>query len=422
MDTHSKRIPALDGAALLPQVMLGDAGAPDSTEQVLTDALRSLREHLGMEVAFIAEFADQRRVFRQVDAGSAPVPIRVGGGDPLDASYCQRVVDGRLPGLIHDAQELPAALELPVTRALPVGAHLSVPIRFRDGSLYGTLCCFSRHADHSLNARDLGMMRVFADFTARQLEHEVRQCRERQAMLERVQSVLDDNRFSIVYQPIVHVREHRIIGYEALTRFAATPVRPPDQWFREAGQVGLQGELEVAVIAKALEVLEELPAGTYLSLNVSPATLLTRRLGPIIESSRPQRIVLEVTEHDSIVDYAEFGAVLQPLRDRGLILAVDDAGAGYSSFRHILTLKPDLIKLDISLTRDIDSDPARRALAVALIRFAEETGSKIVAEGVETQAELDTLRSLRVNKAQGYLLGRPQPFERLATSLQVGTG
>nr|WP_247655455.1 EAL domain-containing protein [Stutzerimonas frequens] len=95
-------------------------------------------------------------------------------------------------------------------------------------------------------------------------------------------------------------------------------------------------------------------------------------------------------------------------------LAVDDAGAGYASFRHILKLKPDVIKLDASLIRNVDSDTGCRALAAALIRFAEETGCKVVAEGVETQEELAMLRRLEVNKAQGYLLGRPAPLGPLA--------
>lgn len=111
---------------------------------------------------------------------------------------------------------------------------------------------------------------------------------------------------------------------------------------------------------------------------------------------------------------------LSSLRQRGLRLAVDDAGAGYASFRHILKLKPDVIKLDSSLVAAIDKDGGIRALAAALIRFAEETGSKVVAEGVETEQELQVLRQLKVNKAQGYLLGRPGPLETLKTTFLCG--
>lgn len=122
-------------------------------------------------------------------------------------------------------------------------------------------------------------------------------------------------------------------------------------------------------------------------------------------------IVLEITEHSTVQDYDKLEYTLRPLRARGMRLAVDDAGAGHSSFRHILRLQPEYIKLDISLTRNIDADPARRALAAALIGFASETGSELIAEGVETEAELATLRALGIHKAQGYLLGRPGTFE-----------
>jgi EAL domain-containing protein (putative c-di-GMP-specific phosphodiesterase class I) len=121
--------------------------------------------------------------------------------------------------------------------------------------------------------------------------------------------------------------------------------------------------------------------------------------------------MLEITEHDVIEEYLNIDEVLRVLRKRGVRIAVDDAGAGYASFRHILKLAPDLIKLDTSITRGIDGNRAGRALASALIRFAQETGSAIVAEGVETAAELRTLRVLGVTSVQGYLLGRPAPLE-----------
>lgn len=407
--------------SLLADIILpGSRGTrhDDEPGRILDEALQSLRRHLGMEIAFISEFVDDQRVFRYVDSDTAPARIQPGESGPLDESYCQRVIDGRLPELIHDATKLPAALDLAATMAFPVGAHLSVPVRFRDGSLYGTLCCFSTVPDQSLSQRDLNMMRVFADFTGRQLERDVIRQREFQTSLRRVQSVLDNQAFSMVFQPIVLLREHRIVGYEALTRFSATPARSPDKWFAEAAKVGLQAKLELAAIDKALQVLDALPADTYLSFNVSPDTLWSEKLLPMLEPIALNRIVLEVTEHVSIPDYGKFKAVLAPLRERGVTLAVDDAGAGYASLRHILKLKPDIIKLDNSLTSNIDTDPDSRALAMALIQFARESGSKIIAEGVETQSQLDVLRQLKVSKAQGYLLGHPMPLERLQTSLE----
>jgi EAL domain-containing protein (putative c-di-GMP-specific phosphodiesterase class I) len=339
----------------------------------------------------------------------------VGGADPLEASYCQRIVDGRLPELIQDATAVPAAMELRVTRALPVGAHLSVPIKLKDGSVYGTFCCFSFTPDLSLNQRDLGMMRVFADLAADVIERNLEKGKQRDEKAKRIQSVISGDGLSIVYQPIINVAQDKVVGFESLTRFSATPLRGPDVWFNEAASVGMGAQLEMRAVELAMAALDSLPKDVYLSFNVSPEALINGDLRRVLEGMPLERLVLEVTEHATIDEYSELTNALAPLRTQGLRLAVDDAGAGFASFRHILRLQPDIIKLDMSLTRDIDTDAARRALASALIRFAHETGSKIVAEGVETASELRVLRSLGVNKVQGYFLGRPAP---LANALQ----
>jgi EAL domain-containing protein (putative c-di-GMP-specific phosphodiesterase class I) len=334
----------------------------------------------------------------------------VGASDPLDHSYCQLIADGRLPQLIHNASDIPLARALPVTTDLPVGAHLSIPIYFSDGSIFGTFCCFSTASDYTLVERDLATMQIFAEFTGKHLERQIAAKRIHDQMAQRVQSAIDTHSFAIVYQPIYDFAAERIVGFEALARFTDLPVRAPNIWFDEAERVGLVEALEMTVIEKAIQSLEHLPRNIYLSLNVSPATVSSGAIVRALRNAPLERIVLELTEHVSIPDYAHLSQVLQPLRQQGARLAVDDAGAGYASFRHILQLEPDLIKLDISLTRDIDTDRTRRALAAALIRFAEETGSLIIAEGVETEAELNVLRQLRINEAQGYLIGRPMPL------------
>jgi EAL domain-containing protein (putative c-di-GMP-specific phosphodiesterase class I) len=381
-----------------------------SIGEMLTDALAAVRNHLRMEVAFIGEFREGRRVFRQLEGRYQAFELAVGEGGPLAESYCQRIVDGRLPELIRNAAELKEALALPATQALPVGAHMSVPIRFSDGSLYGTFCCFSRQPDHSLDESDLNTLRLFARFAGKLLERHALSERQRAEALERVQRVIDRRDFRSVYQPIFHLADDRLIGYEALARFRPEPYRTPDVWFDEAGAVGLRTQLELMLLRSALEALPSIAHDVYLSLNVCPSALLDGRVVELLAEQPLHRLMLEVTEHTSIVDYSPIGAMLEPLRQRGLRLAVDDAGAGYASFRHILRLKPDVIKLDRSLISNVDSDTDRFAMAAALIRFAEQTGSKIVAEGVETPAELGALRRLHVDNAQGYLLGMPQPL------------
>ncbi|ATG75842.1 diguanylate phosphodiesterase [Zobellella denitrificans] len=384
-----------------------------SSHEIVMETLHSVRTLLGMEVAFVSVFTGGRRVFRYVDSQGGATPVRVGASDPLEESYCQRVVDGRLPELIQDATQIPEALTLPATMALPVGAHLSIPIRFSDGQVYGTFCCFSTFPDSTLNDRDIRAMRLFAEMIGKLLERQVAEEEACNQLVTRLRAVIDEELFSMVYQPIIRVDQHKVVGYEALARFSAEPVRSPDQWFNEAAEVGLQEELELAVIKKALQGLAHLPEDTYLSLNVSPETLLKGSVASVLEGYPFERLMLEVTEHVSVTDYSLIATVLVPMRQRGLRLAVDDAGAGFASFRHILKLQPDVIKLDVSLIRRIDTDTGCRAFTAAIVRFAEETGSKVVAEGVETDAELNALRKLKVNKAQGYLLGRPTPIEAL---------
>ncbi|HLO92711.1 MAG TPA: EAL domain-containing protein [Burkholderiaceae bacterium] len=378
----------------------------------LERALSAIRTHLDMEVAFISEFVDGHRVFRHVDARSADAPVKVGASDPLEDSYCQRVVDGRLPELITDACLNAEALTLAATRALPVGAHLSVPIRLADGRIYGTFCCFSRLADPTLTQRDLDMMRVFAQMAADEIQDELSALEARRALEDRIEAVCSAGGLSMVYQPIVDVASARIGGFESLARFSPLPLRSPDVWFAEAALVGRAIELETKAIRLALAALKQLPPDIYLTVNTSPETIVHGHFAAVLEGHPLDRIVVEVTEHQAVERYEDIAAVMLPLQSQGLRVAIDDAGAGYASFRHILNLHPNIVKMDYSITHRIDSDRSRRALAAAMHGFASETGCNIVAEGVETPAELETLRDLGIVKAQGYHLGRPMPLEQ----------
>lgn len=385
--------------------------ANDSNPNLIADILHTLRTTLDMEVAFVSEFTEGRRVFRYVDTEPNFSPISVGQSDPVDESYCQRVVDGRLPELITDATLIPECLSIAATKLLPVGAHLSVPITLSNGNLYGTLCAFSRQPDHHLSQTELQLMRLFAQLTSTLIEKELIHIQALVDIRARIQGVIEQNLFETHYQPIFKIATGSIVGHEALTRFKAEPKRTPDQWFNEAIDLGLDTELEKATMKLALQGLNYFPSDTYISINISPSTILAGVLTEVLKNHDLSRIVLEVTEHNSVNDYEEVAKQLNPLRKRGLRLAVDDAGAGYASFKHILKLKPDVIKLDKSVIDQIDTDQGYYALAAALIRFAEEMDIKIVAEGVETESQLGALRNLNVNKVQGYLLGRPQPIQ-----------
>lgn len=225
--------------------------------------------------------------------------------------------------------------------------------------------------------------------------------------VRRITQVLAGGALGMVYQPIIDLDSGTVVGKEALARFDCEPRQTPDIWFAEAADVGLAIELELLAISLALERLPDLAPDQYLSLNTSPTTAAAPALHELLWRSGYDRIVLEITEHAKVLDYDVLRDALDELRAHGVRLAVDDAGAGFASLQHILLLRPDVIKLDISLTRSIDSDPVRRALALALVSFANELGATIVAEGIETIDEMRAVQALGVRCGQGYFLGRP---------------
>lgn len=219
-----------------------------------------------------------------------------------------------------------------------------------------------------------------------------------------VQAILDAAAFTPFFQPIVEFHTGAVIGYEALSRFGNGI--SPDAVFALAVRAGLGIELETATLSAALEAATILPPGAYLSLNASPALIGSGALRALL-SECERGIVLEVTEHVVIDDYPALRHELAGLGPT-VRLAVDDAGAGYASLRHILELAPDFVKLDIGLIRGIDADHARQALIAGMGYFAVKRKLRLIAEGIETTAELKALRGLAVGYGQGYLLGRPQ--------------
>jgi len=231
----------------------------------------------------------------------------------------------------------------------------------------------------------------------------------RHEKLVRIERALRDDALSMVYQPIMSLDEHAMKGYEALTRFSMMPLRPPNVWFQEADEVGLGVELELKAVVLATKALEHVPDDVFISVNTSPQTATSDGFADVLDPGPLNRLVIELTEHAVVDDYDALSEALSPLRARGMRLAVDDTGSGFSSLRHILTLRPDIIKLDLALTRHIHADPVRRALASALTSFAGEIDATLVAEGIESDDELQTLRRLGIGWGQGFFLGRPGP-------------
>ena len=233
-------------------------------------------------------------------------------------------------------------------------------------------------------------------------------------IVARVRAALEDpGVLTVVFQPVFDITRMRIVGVEALSRFGADPAAPPDVWFAEAEAVGRRQELEMAALGRAFDVLVDLPSALFFSVNASPETILGDEFRALIGMTTGKRLVVEITEHAVVEDYDAIARVTEEIRKSGGRLAVDDVGAGFASLRHILRLSPDVIKIDRSLTSGVDRDTGARALSRALIAFAAAIDGTVVAEGIERQEELETLRDLGVGFGQGHYLARPMPMSDL---------
>lgn len=225
-----------------------------------------------------------------------------------------------------------------------------------------------------------------------------------------IERIMAHDAVRIVLQPVFNLATGAIRGFEALARFPGD-AHSPDWWFNRAYAVGLGVELELHTIAKAVALLARIPEPYRLAVNVGPTVVVDERFAGLFDQIDVRRVTLELTEHDAIEDYPLLLSALQSLRDRGLKLSVDDAGNGYAGLSHIRKLLPDAIKLDRDLTTGIDGDPARAALAYALVAFAAQTDAFIIAEGIERQEEADAVLAIGIEFGQGHLLGRPAPLE-----------
>jgi diguanylate cyclase (GGDEF)-like protein/PAS domain S-box-containing protein len=221
-----------------------------------------------------------------------------------------------------------------------------------------------------------------------------------------IQDVLEDpHAITIVYQPIMDLRTGRAVGYESLSRFNRLPRRGPDVWFAQAHRCGLGYALEAKAIAAALAA-QARPPGTYLTVNLSPSSLLSDEVLRVLPD-RLDDLVVEITENELVSGDPAINDALAALRARGARLAVDDTGAGYAGLIHILRLQPDIIKLDRTLTTGVDTDPAKAPLISSFVRYARDIDATVCAEGVETLQELEHLADLDIGYGQGYFIARP---------------
>jgi EAL domain-containing protein (putative c-di-GMP-specific phosphodiesterase class I) len=240
-------------------------------------------------------------------------------------------------------------------------------------------------------------------------ETAVRAATLRQPRFERVRSLIRASEFDVEFQPIVGLAADRVVGVEAVARFGGEPRRSSGAWFGDAVSVGLGTELDMAVAQEALRVLPTLPRGVDLFLSVRPESIFSSRFAELMACVRPESLVIEIADHVSGYDYDRLRAFVAAIRDSGFRILVDDAVAGYASLRHLLDLRPDMLKIDASLCRSVETDRERQAHVRALVSLGRELGATVVAKGIETSAEQRTVRDLGVDGAQGRYLGAPAP-------------
>jgi EAL domain-containing protein (putative c-di-GMP-specific phosphodiesterase class I)/ActR/RegA family two-component response regulator len=232
-----------------------------------------------------------------------------------------------------------------------------------------------------------------------------------------VRSALEAGGPNMVFQPVVDLQDRRVIGVEALARFAAEPYHPPDVWFDAAHAVGLGVELELAALAKGVAAANSLPPDLYMCVNVSPVTILAPEFEATLCGAPAGQLVLEITEHAKVDDYVALRRALAGVRRRGVRIAIDDVGGGFASLRHVLRLDPEIIKLDREITRHVDDDPGRAKLVGGLIAGASAVSTLVVAEGIETETQLRRLRDLGIRGGQGFFIARPTD---LASAIETG--
>jgi EAL domain-containing protein (putative c-di-GMP-specific phosphodiesterase class I) len=391
----------------------------DSVKNKLDKLLSIFRKHLDMDVAFIGKFVNKERVINVLDAKNEMLSINVGDSDPIDDTYCGKIVGNVLPNIIHNTKENHITSKLPITDKLSIGSYMGVPIKLSTGEIYGTFCCYKQSPDDKLNQQDLSFLNAIADIASELIERNVETEFSHNEMKAKITSVLEQNKINIHYQPIFNLHSNKIIGYESLSRFNTIPYQSPDIWFADASQVNLGEELEILAIKSAIKGIDEFNLDIYIAINTSPAYVLNGAVARVLQGVNLERIILEITEHAPIKSYSDFRKALEPLRKQGLRIAIDDAGSGYSSLQHVLELEADIIKLDITLTQNINSNHRKYLLATALCAFSKSINCSIIAEGVETVEELNALRELGVDSVQGYLLGRPMPIKEAASYVKA---
>ncbi len=361
----------------------------DDDRQVL-DALGRLLRARGHEVVTVESGEGAVALAREVD---------------FDLALCDRNMPGMcgidLMEALRDIQPMCARVLL--TGELDLSSTLNAINR---GSINGVLekpvgaKALDEAVAEALEARN----RMLAAYDQLQRRHD---SGERRTLTE----MLDGGLIKLALQPIVHASDHRVFGYEALLRTDHPIFGEPLSVLGAVERQHMVSHLADAVADRALECLRTTPRASAMFINVHPAELaephaLERRLDLL--QKYVDRIVFEITEHSSVMSVTSWGESIAMIRERGYNIAVDDLGAGYSALSMLAELKPQYIKVDMSIIRSIDRAPHKQRLMDLLSRFADATDALLIAEGIETKEEAAIVEQCGAHLMQGFLFGRPQ--------------
>ncbi|MGH2427899.1 MAG: EAL domain-containing protein [Candidatus Limnocylindria bacterium] len=387
-------------AAALHRLPAGQEAS--ATASALCRELLRLRH---LDIAVVYEFSHGDAVVPLAVVAPPGAPIAVGRPLPMEqARYLRESATGPWVDEWHRTRD-----DDDYRRAwLDVGLTCGAFVPFGStGTVHGLISAGTTSLIGAAGvSRWLPSLAEFGAIAAALLVPELAARREEAGARSAVEAIIAERQFSVVYQPIVRLSDASAVGYEALARF--DDGTQPDRRFAEAAALGLGSQLELAVMASVLDEARSLPKGPFLSLNLSPGLLADPETTRLLGSAGRRALVLEVTEQSAIDDYDVVRARVGALPS-SITLAVDDAGAGFASLRHIIELRPKYVKLDMQLVRGVDADPARQALIAGMVYFAHQSGCLLVAEGIESEAERGTLARLGIPFGQGFLFAQPAP-------------
>ncbi|NMM28458.1 MAG: GGDEF domain-containing protein [Glaciimonas sp.] len=257
--------------------------------------------------------------------------------------------------------------------------------------------------------------------------HSHRSTETEQILLERLHEIIDSQLLSALFQPIIQLQNGEIIGYEGLIRGPSdSPLHSPLNLFKVAWANNLTVKLEHLCRQVVMKKFAELDLPGKLFLNVSPECLLDRdaKYSQTLDMIQqigihPERVIIELTENQPTYDYQLLGQAVTHYRQMGFQIAIDDLGEGFSSLRLWSELRPEYVKIDMHFIQGIDNDPIKMQFVKSIQEIAEKSGTKVIAEGIETQAEMLLVRSLGVAHGQGYHIARPHAQPAIVLSAEV---